>query len=248
MIFLLSCYETLGEQLYGYCDKYKIPIESIFQILEDQKVVPMIRGKATECNVYIILREMLNPNEWSVVKLNLNAQPNNDDQDISITHKRTGIIIKVECKNAVRGSFKHSKKCKIKTPHCRIKCHKSRSKIKVAATTNDRYSVDAFDIIVSNLSNSIIASGTLSEYFEPIPDNECFELLSEHYNVPNSFEDVFNATFNDWRFAKTPDLAENGFLLRAPPLLLKEDNIWNPINKLEAALIQIVREKRKNVR
>ena len=239
--------KSLGVQLYDYCAKYKVPIEKIFQILEDQKVVPMIRGKATEYTVYIKLMEILSDNEWSIVKLNLNAQTNSDDEDICITHKRTGIIIRVESKNASRGSFKSGRNGKkFKEPHCTIKCHKSRSSIKKVGKGNDMYSADAFDIIISNLSNSIIAGKTYSENFELISDIECLQILSRHYNVPETFDDIFDATYDDWRFAKTSDLAKDNFLPRTPPLFLDGDKTWRPIDELEAALLQIVGLKRKN--
>lgn len=41
----------------AYCEKYFIPQEYLFEILEDSKVVPMIRGKATEYNAYLFLRK-----------------------------------------------------------------------------------------------------------------------------------------------------------------------------------------------
>ena len=47
-----------------YCDKYNIPIEGLLDILEDQKVLPMIRGKATEYIAAIVLKQTLNPREW----------------------------------------------------------------------------------------------------------------------------------------------------------------------------------------
>lgn len=103
----------LGKRLLEYCSKYFIPAEHLFEILNDQKVTPMIRGKATEFNAYELLRSLLNENEWSVQKLNLSAQPGSPDQDISITHKRTGIILKVESKNAVRGSMTCGIRCRI---------------------------------------------------------------------------------------------------------------------------------------
>ena len=56
----------MGKDLETYCNKYRIPIEYVFQILEDQKVVPMIRGKATEYSAYLLIKEMLNDAEWSV--------------------------------------------------------------------------------------------------------------------------------------------------------------------------------------
>ena len=94
--------QELGEALVNYCDTFKVPKEYIMDILIDQKVVPMIRGKATEYDVFLLLQRVLNQHEWSVAKLNLNAQNGMHDEDVTVTHQRTGIIIKVECKNATR--------------------------------------------------------------------------------------------------------------------------------------------------
>jgi len=237
---------TLGNQLLIYCNKYKIRPDSIIGILEDQKVVPMIRGKATEINATYLLSDMLNRMEWKVDKLNLNAQPGSDDEDITVTHSRTGIIIKVECKNATRGSFKTGKGCrKAKVPHCTIKCHKSRSNIKLADSSNDRYSTDHFDIVVSNLSNAVVASATYTEELELINDSEMIEILSEHYGVEPSFEAIFDATYNDWRFARSIDLAVDGFVERQPTLLLNDDARWHTMNEFEEVLLNIVRQRKQ---
>ena len=50
---------------------YKILKEFLMDILIDQKVVPMIRGKATEYTVLLLLKKTLNQCEWSIAKLNL---------------------------------------------------------------------------------------------------------------------------------------------------------------------------------
>ena len=39
---------ALGKEIITYCKKFNVPIEFLFEILEDQKVTPMIRGKAME--------------------------------------------------------------------------------------------------------------------------------------------------------------------------------------------------------
>lgn len=39
-----------------YCRRYDIPLENLVDILEDQKVLPMIRGKATEFVAAAFLR------------------------------------------------------------------------------------------------------------------------------------------------------------------------------------------------
>ena len=68
-----------------YCRTYNIPREHLLDILEDQKVLPMIRGKATEYIGAAFLRQVLDPSEWLVEKLNLNPQPGTFDEDVRIT-------------------------------------------------------------------------------------------------------------------------------------------------------------------
>ncbi|WP_423909508.1 hypothetical protein [Candidatus Spongiihabitans sp.] len=97
----IRIYDSIKE----YCERYNIPLENLMDILEDQKVLPMIRGKATEYIATVVLKKLLGRN-WQVQKLNLNAQQGVYDEDISITHSKTGYRLKVEAKNAVRGSFK----------------------------------------------------------------------------------------------------------------------------------------------
>ncbi|MEI3419691.1 MAG: hypothetical protein V8R91_00740 [Butyricimonas faecihominis] len=93
--------------------------------------------------------------------MNLNAQNNTIDEDVSITHSKTGINLKVECKNAVRGSFNLGKRTKIlKVPHFKVKCHRSRSNISLSTTTNDRYLVGDFDLLACNTSNALYEGDT----------------------------------------------------------------------------------------
>lgn len=237
--------EELGLLIRNYCIQFKVPEEYILDILIDQKVVPMIRGKATEYNAFLILTKILNPHEWSVQKLNLNAQTGIHDEDVSVTHQRTGIIIKVECKNASRASMKLSPRCHIKEAHCTIKCHKSRSDLSKAATTNDRYLEDDFDLVISNLSNAVIAGGTYTEEFELIDNPALIQKLAKFYSCNPEYQSIFDAAFNDWRCAKSSDIAVNGVIPRTPVVLLENETIWKPISKIEELLLDIVQERRK---
>ena len=85
-----------------YCATYNVPRENLLDILKDQKVLRMIRGKANEFIGAAILRQELDPREWSVEKLNLNAQQRTYDEDVSITYRRTGTRLKAEIKSAGR--------------------------------------------------------------------------------------------------------------------------------------------------
>ena len=240
---------TVDEQLRSYCYKYKIPEEYLFDILEDQKVVPMIRGKATEYQVFTILKSILNPHEWVVSKLNINAQNGMHDEDVTITHQRTGVIIKVECKNATRGSMKlGTSRSRVKAPHCTIKCHKSRSDLSKAETTNDRYLVGDFDIIISNMSNAVIAGATYSENFELITDPNMVSRLAAYYKCATDYQSIFDASFNDWRFAFATDIAENGVIPRTPVVLLENDPVWKPIQKITENLELFARSQRERAK
>ena len=240
--------QELGEALLHYCNTFKVPKEYIIDILNDQKVVPMIRGKATEYDVFLLLQRVLNPHEWSVAKLNLNAQNGMHDEDVTVTHQRTGIIIKVECKNATRGSMKFSSRARIKEPFCTIKCHKSRSDLSKADTTNDRYLLGDFDVVISNLSNAVIAGSTYSENFELIADEATKEKLAEYYGTPIEFQPIFDAAYNDWRFAMATDIAEDGVIPRTPSVMLQNDPVWHPITRIEEFLLQFTRENRGRMR
>jgi len=230
--------EQLLSKLKDYCSYYKIPEEFLFDILEDQKVVPMIRGKSTEYNVYLLLKDLLNPHEWVVSKLNLNAQTGTHDEDVTITHQRTGIIVKVECKNATRGSMKHSNRAKIsKEPFCTIKLHKSRSDLAKADTTNDRYLKGDFDFVISNLSNAVIEGATYTERFLLKDDDAVKAAVTAYYGCNYTFEEVFEATFNDYRFALAEDLLlEDDSIPRTPPVLLNGGDAWHPISEFETYL------------
>lgn len=236
----------LADHLLTYCRKFNIPLEFLFEILEDQKVVPMIRGKATEYNAFLILERILPRAVWSIQKLNLNAQTGTYDEDISITHRRTGVILKVESKSAVRGSFNNGQRTKIlKVPHFKVKCHRSRSNISLAGTSNDRYSVDSFDVLVTNVSNAIFQGNTVGETLEILYNEQHVRSLKNHYSIDN-LDDLINACENDWRFAIPSDIAIDGYIERTPYVKLSNDENWKPIEQIEDRLLEVVESRRRN--
>ena len=235
----------LGEQLLNYADKFNVPIPFLFEILEDQKVTPMIRGKAMEYNAFLLLDKILSKAAWSVQKLNLNAQPGIHDEDISITHRRTGVILKVESKSAVRGSATPGIRTKLKKQGFNVKCHRSRSNIKLAETSNDRYSVNSFDVLLTNSSNAVFQGNTVGEGLEIIHDKPTKEMLYKIYNVKNDNE-LRKATENDWRFVIPKDIAIDGFIPRTPFVSFENDPFWKPISDIEEKLLSVVESKRKN--
>jgi hypothetical protein len=236
----------LADDLLKYCKKFNISLEYLFAILEDQKVTPMIRGKAMEYNAFLLLDAGLPKAVWSVQKLNLNAQPGVYDEDISITHRRTGIILKVESKSAVRGSMSLGARSRVMNEaHFKVKSHRSRSNIKLAGTSNDRYSVDSFDVLISNTSNAIFEGNTVGEHLEIVHDEKIKEMLYEFYEVEN-YIDLIAKCESDWRFCIPKDIAVDGFIPRTPYVRLREDVNWKPIAEIEERLLQVVDEKRRS--
>ena len=61
--------EKLGEAVHAYCQKFNVPLEVLFEILEDQQVTPMIRGKSMEHNAFPMSDVLLPRTAWSVQKL-----------------------------------------------------------------------------------------------------------------------------------------------------------------------------------
>lgn len=238
-------YEQIGKAVVAYCIKYNIRVEDFLPILNDQKVIPMLRGKAAEYDAVFTLQRLLDPQAWIVSKLNLNPQPGTADQDIGVTHRRTGIQVIIETKSAVRGSISTGKRTrKHKVPHFNVKCHRSRSN-KVFAY-NDRYLATAFDIIVSNPANALFEGGTLGEEFELVAEPGLLEILYEHYGVSDTLS-LVDAASKDWRFVLPTAIAEDveGFSVipRTPSVLLVNDPSWQPLSQIQPVLEAIVRAK-----
>lgn len=234
----------LGKRILDYCHKYQVPEAYLFSILEDQKVTPMIRGKAMEYNAYLLLLEILPSHSWSVEKLNLNAQPGAYDEDISVTHRRSGVILKIESKSAARGSISTGTRSRTLTcPHFRIKCHRSRSNIELAGGTNDRYSVDCFDVLITNPLNALFERNTVGENLELIHDLPTRQMLFAHYNASTP-EALLSACSADWRFCIPTDIAIEGFIPRSPTSKLADDPFWRPIGEIESRLLLLVDLKR----
>lgn len=238
----------LAEKLLQYCKKFNVPLEFLFEILEDQKVTPMIRGKAMEYNAFLLLDKILPKATWSVQKLNLNAQTGTYDEDISVTHRRTGVILKVESKSTVRGSVSDGQRSRnLKVPHFLVKSHRSRSNIKLAGSSNDRYSVDSFDVLITNTSNSIFEGNTVGEHLEVVHSVATKEMLYKFYKV-KSDEELIAACESDWRFVIPKDIAVDGFIPRTPYVKLSNDENWKPLSKIEERLLEVVEEKRKSAK
>ncbi len=220
-----------------YCQIYNVPRENLLDILEDQKVLPMIRGKATEYIGAAVLRQALDPRDWDVQKLNLNPQPGTYDEDVSITYRRTGARLKAETKNAVRGKFSLGTRI-TKQPHFAVKCHKSRSHL--TKKSNDRYEVGDFDLLLCNVSNAIFRGKSLDRGLPFIENGKAVSWLKEFYGVSND-EELRRSAYDDWRLCLPVTIAlEDGTLPRTPRVLMQDDPNWFGLDRLAANLRTLI--------
>ena len=220
-----------------YCDTYNIPKEHLLDILEDQKVLPMIRGKATEYIGAAVLRQVLDPRDWDVQKLNLNPQRGKYDEDVSITYRRTGDRLKAETKNAVRGKFSLGTRV-TRAPHFAVKCHKSRSNLTKAH--NDRYEVGDFDVLLCNVSNSIFRGKSLDRGLPLVDNEEAVRWLKQYYNVETD-ADLRRCSYDDWRVCLPVTIAlEDGTIPRTPRVLMENDPNWFGLDQLAANLRSLI--------
>jgi DNA adenine methylase len=231
-------YPMSEDEIARYCDTYLIPRDRLLDILEDQKVLPMIRGKATEYMAAAFAKKSLNRREWNVEKLNLNPSGTAKDEDIRITFRRTGEQLRAETKNAVRGSFKLGPRCKVTVPHFRVKLHKSRSH-KGREVTNDQYLADEFDLIMCNVSNALFRGKVLDPGLLLLTHAPSVEWLEAFYGVKGG-DALFRAAYEDWRFCLPDSIAEqkNGYrvLPRSPAVQMENDPHWFTATELPTKL------------
>ena len=149
-----------------YCSKYNIPLFYLADTLYEPKVLPMIRGKAFEYTVMTKLNELLPNNEWRISKATSGEELSFHDTDIRVLHKRTGRVIRVECKLAKKQGYRlfqdgHSE--------IRVKCMRSRTlgtaKVRELAPRlgvpenvlnvhNDQYLPADFDVVITSIGNA----------------------------------------------------------------------------------------------
>ena len=205
------------DKLETYCRDFNIPIEYIAEILNDPKVVPMVRGKAFEFSVLQALKRILPERVWIIDKPMMNAQFGLHDMDVRVIHKPTKKVIGVECKLASKGSFRA-----IAKGHSRIKvkCMRSRTlgeeKVKelapilgiseqVLTVHNDQYLKENFDVVITSLANSFYETNKETMFYEWKPTAAGLDFL-QSFNPPRE-ADMKTFAFNLMYAAKSDDLA-----------------------------------------
>lgn len=225
----------LGRKLHDWSDRYDLNPDHVILVLNDQKVIPMIRGKASEYVVFDRLSSLLDNKIWKVIKPDINPQPNLPDQDVIVQHIETERQFIVEVKNSQRGSVKVERRTKMLKLN--IKCHKSRSNL-TRIETNDRYLPDDFDFVFSSLSNALLKNGE----YQIIDNPTIINMLCKYYKVSN-MDEVMLAATEDIRFVQSTDiLHSDGISInRTPKIYLnEEENNWKSINEFPDVLNSIM--------
>jgi len=205
------------QKLKEYCEKYNLPISYLAETLYEPKVVPMIRGKCFEFSVMIFLQQFLPKNEWVINKAIMSEEISFHDTDIRVFHKRTGKVIRVECKLAKKEGYRlyadgHSE--------IRVKCMRSRTlgaaKVKelapklgvneqVLLTHNDQYLPADFDVVVTSIGNAFYRTDRNTGLYEWRPKKTEEEFLLKL--KPSSNESLKDFAFRRIYVVRTADLA-----------------------------------------
>lgn len=180
------------EQIIKISQKYNLCLDSIPDIIEDLKVLPMIRGKSFEFYIFSKLQQILDTRVWKTEKLILNPQSGNPDEDITITYLENHQKITVECKLSAKGKYKVIEKEGKNYFQIQVKCMRSRtlgdSKIKELAPKlnvdsevlkihNDQYLSSDFDLVITSLANSFYETIKTTKTYEWQPKNEAIDFL-----------------------------------------------------------------------
>ncbi|TAE33254.1 MAG: restriction endonuclease [Candidatus Kapaibacterium sp.] len=218
-----------------YCDDYNIPIEYLADTLNDPKVIPMIRGKAFEFSVMIMLNNLLPSETWRAEKPILNPQLGSHDKDVVLTHLPTGKTVNIECKLAGKGKFTQTINGSTRIA---VKCMRSRTlgaemvadlapkrgvAPEVLAIHNDQYMPADFDVVITSISNAFYQTNDESG-FEWKPTPKQIQFLQK-LNNDKSISDKDFAFFRMYA-ASSLELAvrkENGVVCTRKKCRNKED-------------------------
>lgn len=208
-------------QILEYCTEHNIPVESLPYILNDQKVIPMIRGKGFEFSAYALLKDYLPSEIWDIDKPALNAQFGSHDMDVRVIHKATNQEISVECKMASGDSVKPLTKGPNSPLRIRIKCMRSRTlgdeqaeklatvlgiSAKSVKSHRDSYRPHNFDVVLTTIGNAFYITDTQRNSFVWNPTEYAIEFLQRlgRSTKPTNLKDF---AFNKMYVAKSEDIA-----------------------------------------
>ncbi len=205
---------NMSAKLKLFCNKYDISYDFLDVILEDPKVIPMIRGKSFEFFAAEQLKSLV-PKDFSISNPRSNSSIGNHDVDIEIKTQR-GDIHSVECKLASKGG------CKITDTliEIKVKCMRSRTlgerafdfysrhwEISRTLIENhkDQYRPSDFEYILTSIGNSFYSTGNDGLYFwNPSTKESKFLSTIGVNNKADAYKKLYIAKSSDVSCRNTP--------------------------------------------
>jgi hypothetical protein len=194
--------ETVIAQLKEYCNEHGLDFEMLAEVLNEPKVVPMVRGIGYEYVVINYLSKLLFEDaRFAAGKTIVNSQLTVKGSDAEIFDKQANKLIRLECKLAANGSFSMGTRVN-NFPHCKIKIMRSRTlgeemirrvaengvaTIAELTAHKDSYLPDGFDFVITNLRNAFYIT-TAEDLFKFSPTEEQWDFLSTFANTSNRVE------------------------------------------------------------
>lgn len=190
--------KDIYEKIKKFCDEHSLDFNSFDNLINEPKLVPMLRGIGFEYVVINDLSKLLkNSNKYEVRKPNINAQFSLADIDVELFDLKTKKSKIIECKLAQNNSFRKKSKLK-ETPYCKIKVMRSRTlgpekikefskyekiPIEQVKSHKDSYPYYKFDYVVTNLRNAFYR--TKNNLFSFNPTNEEINYLKKIFKLEN---------------------------------------------------------------
>jgi hypothetical protein len=206
------------EQIKSYCEKYNIPLTYLPDIINDPKVIPMIRGKAFEFSAVLRLQNILPESEWMVDKPVMNPQFGIHDMDVRVTHKATQTVIGVECKLSGKGTFRTLKNG---DNTIRVKCMRSRTlgenkanelaeKLNIdnqlLKAHNDQYLPTDFAVVITSIGNAFYETNEETDLFDWQPKGTETHFLKQ-LAQSNDLTQLQHFAYQQMYLAQAKDLA-----------------------------------------
>ena len=184
------------EKILKYCDEHGLSSKYFYAVINEPKVVPMVRGIGFEYTALELLENtLLEDPRFKAQKTIVNEQATVKGSDLEILDTLNGNVISLECKLAAGKSVKVVSQ-RNRQNHCKVKVMRSRTlgdamiarKAPSLGVLNsdleahrDSYYYTEFDIVVMNLRNAFYVT-TDHNTFEFQPSSEEWELLENFYS------------------------------------------------------------------
>jgi len=206
--------DKIIKKIIEYCNEHGLDFNTLPLLINEPKLVPMMRGIGFEYVIQNKLNEILSYNsKYEIIKPNINAQHTLPDIDILIKDNDNGKSYKLECKLAKNNSFNLKKEnCKIKVMRSRTlgdkmieeTAKKEKLSIDYISAHKDSYLFNKFDFVVTNLRNAFYRTTEDGKY-KFNPSIEEVDYLKDYFKL-KSFDEINKKLLKTHFFINSKDL------------------------------------------